>query len=239
MSAAIMNHKVMINGEGGAHPAMARNVGLIFHQAKVETELATCAYMYDGGTYFRVNRGCGCSRHGHGADPCTDPEGAFLNTATAGNPTADNCACDAPGRHGRIPGRYGMQCHWKGPAYDATGATSNNQLFDMLSHRVGIHNDQESRQSWDEVVLDARRMQESLTADPYSVLQAIFWTNGRGGRGWAHGIAAKFEREFGARIPVIQLNPGDTRAPFKVDGTSLLEETSETQASVARHHNSE
>jgi len=219
MSASVYNHRVMRRPDGHINVAMNRNSGIIFNQAAVETTFGKCFFQYDGGTYFRVNRGCGSTANGN----CTDPEGAFLNNATGEDPLAARDSCEAhQQRHGSLPERNGQLCFWRGPAYDATGATTQNQLFDGLAHRIASQQsqgDKESIESWNEIVLDAAVMQQSLASDPLSVVQAFFHVSGTHGRRQAHEMSARFAADYGATIPVIELDPdgGKSGEPFRLE----------------------
>lgn len=220
MSASIYNHRVMRTHDGQVVVAMGRNAGMVFKQDAVENSVAKCFFQYDGGTYWNLNRGCGCQ----GSHDCNDPNGAYLSTASQGNPDVDRCSCDAyqQGHGGQLPDRHGPLCFWRGSAYDSNSInTDNNQLFDMLiqrlSSQVAAGND-EATESWNEVVLDGVRMQDLLTNDPYSVIQAFFYVRGRHGEQFAHTMQDRFAREYqGARIPVIELDPdgGSSGQPFR------------------------
>lgn len=40
---------------------MGRDAGIVYNQTTVETKTGKCGFMYDGATFGRVNRGCGCA----------------------------------------------------------------------------------------------------------------------------------------------------------------------------------
>jgi len=218
MSASIYNHRVMHDSDGHLVAAMSRNAGIVFNQAAVEASLGKCFFQYDGGTYNRVNRGCGCTA----PNDCHDPEGAFLNPATGSHPLANGCSCSAMrDEDGELPGRHGQLCFWRGASYDDSGAETHHELFDMLSHRIAsqvAEGDADSTESWNEVVLDGERMQQSLASDPRSVVQAFFYVRGRSGNRHAQDMSERFAAEFGVTLPVIELDPagGADNGPFRV-----------------------
>lgn len=90
MSAAIMNHKVMVgevadDGHPNAtgykvEPLMARAIGYIFNQTLTENYFGKCVFLYDGATALNVNQGCGGSAPVPAS--CDNPNSAFYNMCT-------------------------------------------------------------------------------------------------------------------------------------------------------------
>lgn len=220
MSASVYNHMVMRSRSGRINVAMSRSAGIVFHQDMVENNIGKCYFQYDGGTYWNLNRGCGC----HASNDCNDPNGAYLSRATQGDHNVDRCDCEAyaQGHGGQMPGRHGRLCFHRGAAFNTNHVTSdNNNLHDMMAQRLASQRsagDEESMESWNEVVLDGAMMQDHLNNDPFSVVQAFFYLRGGSDR-FANNMAERFAREHqGARIPVIELDPDGAAGghPFRV-----------------------
>lgn len=76
ISASLYNHKMMMMHDTFS-PAvtMSRFAGIVFNQTTVEVATGKCAYLYDGATFNRVNRGCGCAARQVGCGQ----QGAYWN----------------------------------------------------------------------------------------------------------------------------------------------------------------
>jgi hypothetical protein len=61
ISASLYNSKMLVMHDT-FKPAvtMGRDAGIVFNQTTIEASSGKCAFMYDGATFGRVNRGCGC-----------------------------------------------------------------------------------------------------------------------------------------------------------------------------------
>jgi len=88
---------------------MSRYAGIVFNQTTIEAAAGKCVYLYDGATFNRVNRGCGCAARHNGCgqegaywnqdcdygDPVNHqnirPETCHNNTETS--PDVDECWC--------------------------------------------------------------------------------------------------------------------------------------------------
>jgi len=137
ISASLYNSKIMMMHDT-FKPAvtMNRDAGVIFNQTAVEASLGKCVFMYDGATFGRVNRGCGCAARQH----TCGPEGAYWNQEceygdlanhgqrvdstchnnTETSPDVDSCWCKTENRNPSTPTpedtlTTDLQCFFRGP----------------------------------------------------------------------------------------------------------------------------
>lgn len=228
VSASVYNHRVMLmHDTNNIAVTMGRDAGIIFNQTAVETVFGKCSYMYDGATFHRVNRGCGCSsqqaycgNHGSpfdsedcdwGGNPRewnTVVEGScHPNTVTS--PDVAQCACDntVDPRDPVVERTTDLQCFWQGAAINGTGATLPSKLRDMLLQRiehqggtedVGEASIRYTQEYWNEIVLDAEVLTNALTTDPRSAVAAFVYIRGHGpGRVKANAMSQKAAEDYG------------------------------------------
>jgi len=259
VSASVYNHKVMLKHDSNnIAVTMSRDAGIIFNQTAVETEFGKCSYMYDGATFHRVNRGCGCGsetpycgNHGSpfdsedciwdtprawnapvgctGEDSGTGCGSCHPNTATS--PDVAECACNAPNPRFPLPQRTtDQQCFWQGVAINGTEGTYPSQLREMLLQRienqvgteeVGEPTVRHKQEYWNEIILDAEVLTNSLHSNPRAAVAAFVYIRGHGaGRDKANRMSQKAVEDYGGpAIPVIELDPavdGVCNGPFRV-----------------------
>lgn len=247
VSAALFNHRVLLQrGSRDVQVTMGRDSGIIFNQAAVEATLAKCYYMYDGATFTRVNRGCGCSSHHRS---CDHPDSPYNSLATGMHPDADGCACDSQNSRISVPEHTtDQQCFWRGPAYlYPTAGHTENQLREMVMQRIenqagpdeDVHESEprHRQEYWNEVIMDGEVMLRELASDPRSVVTAFVYIRGHSaGRSKANRMSQQVVAEYGGSpIPVVELDPEDgaRNGPFRVADVSLLELTSEPLADAS------
>jgi hypothetical protein len=239
VSASVYNHKVMLNHETrNIAVTMSRDAGIIFNQTAVETTFGKCSFMYDGATFHRVNRGCGCSsttpycgNHGSPFDSedCdwngtprewNQPIEGSCHPNTATSPDVAECRCDAPNPRYPLPQKTtDLQCFWPGVALNGTEGKVEDQLRQMLLKRienqvgtedVGEAHLRYKQEYWNEIILDAEVLTNALHADPRAAVAAFMYVRGHGpGRDKANRMSQKAAQDYGGPpIPVIEIDPG-------------------------------
>jgi hypothetical protein len=135
ISASLYNNKMLITHDTfTTQITMNRDAGIVFNQTTVEARSGKCAYMYDGATFGRVNRGCGCAAREHGCgqegpywnqDCEYHPPGTHqeIDLSTCHNNTetsedVEQCWCNAPDRRSDYPKpedtiTEALQCYFK------------------------------------------------------------------------------------------------------------------------------
>jgi hypothetical protein len=161
VSASVYNHKIMLNHETrNVAVTMSRDAGIVFNQTAVETVFGKCSYMYDGATFHRVNRGCGCDSDvpycgNHGSpwnnedcdwagNPRTwnQPVPGSCHPNTATSPDVVQCRYDVNQKHPIPDGGLSqlsttaIQPFWPGVALNGTEGKVEDQLRGMLLSRI-------------------------------------------------------------------------------------------------------
>lgn len=187
VSTAIYNHLVMIKPETNSIAMAAVNgagSGIFFNQTAIESKLAKCSYQFDGATFNRLNRGCGCGSGG--AQNCDDPLCAYFNqdptdggNATGTSSHVTRCSCEDP-RHYPATKTTEEQCYWKGPSFYMPDGVSEDATRMMLKQRVENSEGPDDRdpsiaknEYWNEIVVDGVVLQEELGKDAVSIIPAM------------------------------------------------------------------
>lgn len=240
MSSTLYNHKIVLQADQPHRPAvgLGRPVGFVFNQAKVETRLGKCSYIFDGATQSRYNNGCGV---GCGDMNCSSGHTAFDNicpstgkTCTADDDEVQRVMCKP---HGPMPvptkGTDG-QCYFGLPALNYPGKARANHLRLMakarVEHQVGSGPKGPLISQWNEVIIDEQLMIPAIRESPTSVISAFVYVKSFGGsRGMAEGMRDKFCKDYSVskeKMPVIGIDDTvdftTTNGPFFVEQEQVL-----------------
>lgn len=227
VTASLLNSVNMYNNVTlTAAMPMGYKVGIVFQPKVIEERIMKCSWAYDGGTFNRLNGGCGC---GWGPANCTDPMAtAFGNLcpttgepAIAGQcPQVDRCACD------NVETTYPEMCYWKGPAYynnASSDAPPNmtvdnnapNQLRNMMEHRLRVQDNNNTildnvtsmKTYWNEITIDGKLMAELMKQSLSDVIAAIVYQKGDvQAQGWSVDFNVYLNDNFGGFVPVVALD---------------------------------
>jgi len=203
MSAAMINHKVMIQADGDGFrvaPLMQRNIGYIFNQTLTENYWTKCAFLYDGADSYNVNLGCGATApipqdcdnpNAAYFDMCTTDGGDSYHHCTATDPevVSRKCRCDTcdPPYGSITPPHFKNDevCFYEMPAlivdYDDPSSftpSNTNHLRDSLKQRVASDLTTGQHQEWNEVVIDERLLLPLIQQDPTHTIVAFFYVDG-------------------------------------------------------------
>jgi len=233
MSATLYNHKVVLKADQPNRPQMgiARQVGYVFNQTRVDTDFGKCAYVFDGASFSRYNGGCGV---GNGNNNCSSKQTAFDNicpssgkTCTADDDEIKRVMCQP---YGTMPvptkGTDG-QCFFGMPAVNYPGKARANHLRDMLKARLQHQEGGDDKgpliSQWNELVLDERVLIPAIRFDPARAISAFIYVKSlEGSRAVAEAMRDKFSEYYSVgKIPVLGVDDTvdftTTGGPFVVE----------------------
>lgn len=240
MSATLYNHKVVLKADAPRRPEMglARGVGYVFNQTKVETDFGKCAYVFDGASQSRYNGGCGV---GDGNMDCSSHQTAFDNicpstgkTCTADDDEITRVMCKPEGPMPVPTKGTDGQCYFGMPAINWPGAKRMNHLREMVKARVLAQMGEGTKaplvSQWNEVIIDNHLLIPDLWFDPATVLSAFIYVKSiPRSRDVAEKMSQKFSERYSVgKIPVIGVNDlVDFRptGPFVAEAEVSVKET--------------
>jgi len=260
LSASLYNNQMgPLNAYGAITQTWGRVAGIVINQTMVESSLGKCSYMFDGVTYNRYNRGCGCASTRFS---CTNPESAFGNVCPSTNidgPFAyqicateakevAQCSCDAmdigiwTGRTESV-GADGVgvprpQCFFKGAGFDTTRVQhSSDQTRQMvkerLKHQWGTGRYMNDVDDWNEIVIDEHLMLEQLREDPEPVIPAfVYIKSNPEGLDYARKMRDDYVLQFSVKkqIPLIAVD--HLRSPWSASGPFSYEDVEQVQEAL-------
>lgn len=216
----------------------AAGAGVVFNSTLMN-DLARCFYIFDGRSVDRYNGGCGCLADSKYMN-CQSPYSPFRNVApdgkfiTGNSPDAMRCHCtkDSSTNSG---------CFWRGPTYNTStglyGASEMQQFVEMREK------DAPHIGTWDEVVIDARKLHDVLARDPASAFVGVFffWNSdgaqfNAGRLATAKSVQRALKAKYGVDLPLVGINQSVVvsadRGPFFEYKHEMLDLTEGSQAVV-------
>lgn len=237
MSATIYNHKVVLKADQPHRPQMgiSRQVGFVFNQSRVETDMGKCAYIFDGATFYNYNGGCGVASGNHN---CSSNRTAFHNICPS---TGKICTADDSEITRVMCKPYGpvpvptkgtdAACFFGMPSLNYPEKARANHLREMLKarlqHQVGEGPKGPLISQWNEVVLDERLLIPAIGYDPATVISAFIYVKSlAGSRSVAEAMRDKFSEYYSVgKLPVIGVDDTvdftTTNGPFVVEEEEL------------------
>jgi hypothetical protein len=235
--------------------------GVVFGPAAEEA--MKCMYAFDGTSYVRPNRGCGCPSMISTACPPDNknwPCPTTLNTCSNKDPLSSMfkphpinenssvlsaCQCGNMGMTEQDDplwtGLFGLQyppglpkCMWQGPQFFE--GKGGNELRHALRQQ---HNFKETALfPWNEAVLDGD-VHNNLIAQKPSEMIAAFWYPrhrdcGKACKSGIHKARDTFVEKYGVEVPVIMIDLYNGRAPF----LSINDDNQEANLEEARGESS-
>jgi len=256
LSASLYNNKMILDAKTGKSLlGLGRSTGFVIDQTRVETDFGKCAFLWDGATNNKYNRGCG---DGAPTNDCDNTASAFHNicpstkkVCTSADDEVKRGLCKPYGGLFNIPeievGR--PACAFPGPALNYFGqkdfTPGQSALRDMAKSRVQYSNGTDDKgpnvEKWNEIVVDEKLMLPEIWEDPAKIIPAFIYT--KSGLPLSYTNAEKMRDEFCAEnhvnpIPLVEVDDTEYRAegPFTLPSVeqSFVEVTSSHQVRATR-----
>jgi len=228
------------------------NVGVVFNTTLVQKLLGRCYYIADGESFFRYNGGCGCKASSAVWANCSSPHCPFNNIGPDGRPVlgdspeAVRCQCKKGEPSFKLASKWGPQyfessCFWRGPAYEtSTGPFGGSEMEQFVEMR--LEQAVEHPGTWDEVVIDDRRLLEVLARDPASAVLGVFFFDNHDTPKdnpksiiQAETLQQALAAKYGVQLPVVGINQSivvsKDRGPFFEHRLPALERASPKRVS--------
>lgn len=243
LSTSLYSHKWLYNKTTKTPMVgFGRPVGFIFNETMVETRWAKCAYIWDGASDNKYNRGCGDGAPG--AD-CKVKGTAWDNicpstkkTCTGDSLEVTRALCKKYGGVHPVPPTHDAQpaCLYPAVALDYhgqvsadqwTGGSTTSKLREMAKDRI-LYNDGSDAtgpnvEKWNEIVLDEQLVLSDILLDPAAAVPAFLYAKSLAPDSRKHAMDARDEfckaNKVVGSIPVVMandMNPKDGK-PFEVD----------------------
>jgi len=219
LSTSFYNSAVGVNGTDstffGYFP-YAWGAGVVFNGTLARERLAKCFYMFDGNSYYRYNGGCGCMAAKADQGSCTDPHAPYFNIAPDGEfvdgdneEYAKKCLCTDV--HSEQHDAAGNDCFWRGPAYNTSkGLYGGSEYKSVIQQRLNVV-EPASQWRWNELVMDARVLQQILAEDPASAIVGVFYYNNiilpdqnKQNKGKAQDIQTQLLEKYKVKFPIVE-----------------------------------
>lgn len=224
LSVALYNKHVMLDGDKyGAHMKVfaGRSAGYVINSTLAETKYNKCAYIFDGASTFRLNRGCGDAAPAVGDGSCAKGKhSAYADLCSTGKTcTIDDPEIQPNSNCLKITRPWpnttaGAPCYFTGPAFDYPRTNAKyDHIREMIENRIynqgwppgdnSAPNDaccDNRLAKWNEVVMDLRPLIADLKHDPALVIPAFVYIKGH--KNEAEDLRKLFQDTYGV--------PGDT-----------------------------